>query len=388
VGLTPREAAVQQVLDAMTADTRPPTRDEEASLGALSPPALEAALWAFARDRGAGALPALTALAGRSDRAVRRAARRTLYRLAQRGIAAPEPAAPARPIVSAAAERPVRAWLSGIDGTGARAAWVVFEGRFGALRLCSVIFSDTDGIAEVAGGEISKKRLDRELASLRASQKLPWLESDPARVAGLVAEALAVHAARGTSPPPEFDRWRPLFEQAVPPAPPPLPAEADAGHLERSPELLELADFHGWFLDPARVQSDALDLLQARESRLVVTDQIRAEREEAIVTRVAEREMLPEERRRWSRRLAEMALVLDATERPEAAEQARAAAAALADDSRDAGRHPLVRALARRALEVGAEVALGRVKLSDVSRTGDEPPAASPAAEAPRIVTG
>src|SRR5213079_2433356 len=54
------------------------------------------------------------------------------------------------------------------------------------------------------------------------------------------------------------------------------------------------------------VQADAVELLAARASRLVVSDQVKAEREDAIVGRVIERELGPEARRRsaiptWTR---------------------------------------------------------------------------------------
>src|SRR2546422_3672477 len=40
----------------------------------------------------------------------------------------------------------------------------------------------------------------------------PWVECDPARAVGLVAEVLALHAAEGTAPPEAFARWRRLFD--------------------------------------------------------------------------------------------------------------------------------------------------------------------------------
>src|SRR5207247_1203756 len=124
---------------------------------------------------------------------------------------------------------------------------------------------------------ITKRRLEAELAALRSSQKLPWVECDPARALGLVAEALALHRAQGTAPPDAFARWSRLFVGADLPQPPPLTAA-----------------------DPA---------------------------------------------------LGE-----------------RAAAAGLRDPDVDPPRHPFARALARRALELAAEVASGRLRASDVSR--------------------
>src|SRR3989449_4559773 len=170
---------------------------------------------------------------------------------------------------------------------------------------------------------------------------------------------LALHAAEGTAPPEAFARWRGLFDGAAAPAPPRLPA-ADPALVERSAALAELPEMAGWFLDPEAVQVDAVELLAARESRLVVSDQVKAEREDAIVGRVIARELGPEARRRWARRLAEMSLVFDATGRADLGALARAAAAALADPDADAGRHPFARALARRALDVPAGVASGR----------------------------
>jgi hypothetical protein len=109
----------------------------------------------------------------------------------------------------------------------------------------------------------------------------------------------------------------------------------------------------------------------------VVTDQIRAEREAALVGRVLERELTAEVRRRWARRLSEMALVFAAERRDEHAALARAAAAGLFDEARDVGRHPLARGLASRALEVAGEIALGRLSAAEASRKPAVPPAST-----------
>src|SRR5207245_5878853 len=132
-----------------------------------------------------------------------------------------------------------------------------------------------------------------DAAAVRSSRTRPWVERDPARAVGLVAEALAIHAAEGTAPPDGFARWRRLFDGAAAPAPPRLPA-ADPALVERSAALAEFPEMAGWFLDPEAVQVDAVELLAARESRLVVSDQIKAEREDAILGRVIARELGPE----------------------------------------------------------------------------------------------
>jgi hypothetical protein len=274
-------------------------------------------------------------------------------------------------VVTREAEHAVRAWLSGIDGSGSRAVWILFEGGFGGgLRLCSLILNDEAGVMDAAGGPIARKRLEAELRALRESQKLPWVEVDAGRACALVTEALALHARLGTVPPPEFARWKKLFRSAA------LPREANvaaappdaAALVERSATLLDLPELMGWFVDPARVQHEALALLQTRESRLVVSEQIKAEREFAIVDGVIESQLPSGARPRWAGRLREMADIFAMTGRDEAAAIARATAAALADLERPATVIPFARALAARGLEMAAEVALGRARLDDVSR--------------------
>jgi len=364
-------AACRRALEAALAD---PARLDPTPFAAASASELDAALRAFAAERDEAALPVLTALAQRGERDGRRAAKRALYRLAQRGVAVPPSPAP-RPVVPRQVPRAARAWLSGIDGSGSRALWVVFDGGPAGLLLCSLIVNDTVGVVETAGGPVTKKRLQAELEALRASQKLPWVETAPGHALALVAEALALHAALGTGPPADFARWQPLFDGASAAAPdpgtpagPPAGPAADPALADRSAELLELPELAGWFVDPEAVQRDELDLAEARESRLVVSDTVKTEREEAIVARVVEREFGPEVRRRWARRLRDMAFIFGAIARPEHAAIATAAAAALEDDTRDATRLPLARAAARRGLELAAEVVAGRVSAADVSR--------------------
>ncbi|OGK80324.1 MAG: hypothetical protein A2X52_20730 [Candidatus Rokubacteria bacterium GWC2_70_16] len=346
-------------------------------LAGVSDASLDAALRALVRGRAAAAAPLIARLAREAPgKALRKAARRALYRLEQSGISAPrvagDPAGPP-PIVRRQPERAVAAWLSGIDGSGSRAAWILFQGGLGgALTLCSLILNDEAGILDVAGGPITRKRLEAELASLRESQKLPWVESDPARACALVDEALAAHAGAGTDPPPGFSRWRVLFESrpgsgGAPPDPAPAP-EADPTLVERSAELMHLPELAGWFVDPAAIQGDAVALLEMKDSRLVVPDQVKAERETAIVDGAIAKAFPGGARGRWARRLREMAWVFRATGREEPAALALAAAAALGDESRAVGSIPLVRAMAARGLELAGEVALGRVKAAEVSR--------------------
>ena len=345
-------------------------------LGECTAAVLGGALQALVKRHGAAAAPLLRAIADQAQpKDIRKTARLAIYRLGQAGIVVPPlpGRSPIAPTIRLEAERPARAWLSGIDGTGSRAVWILFEGGVGGgLALCSLILNDEAGVLESAGGAITRKRLDAELRALREHQKLPWVETDPPRACALVADALDLHARAGTEPPREFSRWRRLFVvRAADPAGGggnPLPAEVDAHLLDRSGELLDLPELLGWFVDPGSIHEESLALLQARESRLVVSDQIKAEREAAIVDAVIDKLFTGAARPRWAKRLSEMALIFRATGRDEPARLAECAAGALLDEARAARLIPLVRDLALHGLEMGGEVALGRVKLAEVSR--------------------
>ncbi|MGH7353292.1 MAG: hypothetical protein ACRELS_01780, partial [Candidatus Rokuibacteriota bacterium] len=76
-------AACRRALEAALAD---PARLDPTPWAAAPAAELDAALRDFAAARGEAALPVLTALAARGERVVRRAAKRALYRLAQRGV--------------------------------------------------------------------------------------------------------------------------------------------------------------------------------------------------------------------------------------------------------------------------------------------------------------
>ena len=336
------------------------------ALAAAPGATLEEALRAFADTHAHEALPVLVALGDSGHAGVRRAAKRALYRLSQRGITPPRAPAP-RPVVERGEERPLRAWISAIDGTGSRAMWILFEGTFGGLELCSLIVNDTAGVLEVAGGSITKRRFETELANLRAAQKLPWIETDPARARALGAEALALHRTLGTSPPAAFARWQRHFDVGTP-APAAVPAGADPALVARGAELLDAPEMAGWFLEPGDVHAEALELMQSQESALVVSDHAKSEREAALVTRVVERELAGPARQRWALRLLDAAGIFELTERAELAAIARAAGAALAHAEGDVAAQPFARALAKRALEVAGEVATGRLPAATATR--------------------
>ena len=377
-----------------------PTDDAvEAALATIPVGELDAALRWFARQHGAAALPILRrCLVGRPERAeaaaaalgtlllpeaadaleaaqartatkaVRTAARRALYRLRQAGIERRPEAPVAEPPRVGLGE----AWVSAVDGTGSRGLWLTLAGPYGERTLLAAMLSDETGLVDFSAGVIAKKRVAERLDALRAESPLPWV-AVPARWAWATLVAAAERArAQGQAVPAELARWTDrLGTPAAEPAPIHArlpPAAEDPARLGRSAALLALPELADWFLEPTSVSSEALEWLQAKESRLVVSDQIKTERLAALIDRIIESRFDAPTRARWRGRLEEQAYVLLALGRAPEAASAVAVARALADREAVLRRIPFLRALVERSLEVAGEVATGRLSVQAVSR--------------------
>jgi hypothetical protein len=251
--------------------------------------------------------------------------------------------------------------------------WLVLESPDGGRTLVTVLVNDQVGVLDGAAGPITRKRLDAQRAALTADSALPWVEVPAARAAAVLGEARARSRAVGAALPGDLGRWLDGLPPGAPEADVPGADPAAATDPQAAAALLALPELASWFFDPPAVQAEALERLQGQESRLVLSDQIKAEREAALLDRVLDRELASPARRLWSRRLAETAAVLATTSRPDAARTAAATAQALADPGREPRHLPFLRGLAERSLAIAAEVALGRMPAGEVSRQPRRP---------------
>ena len=372
----------------------------ESALATIPAGELDAALRWLVREHGAAALPILRhCLADRPDRAiaaahalgtlplpeaaqaleaaegraatkpVRTAARRALYRLRQAGVDRPVAVSSPTPRRIALGD----AWASAIDGTGGRGLWLTLAGPYGERTLLAAVLSDELGLVVFSTGAMPKKRIDEQLRSVQAESPLPWVAVPPDWAWATLVAAVERTRAADRPVPPELEAWiKRLGAPASEPAPvyARLPAEAAAepALLESSATLLALPELAGWFLDPAGVSSEALEWLQAKESRLVVSDQIKAERLAALIDGIIERHFDESTRLRWQGRLENEAYVLLALGRTAEAWSAVAVARALADPATALRRIPFLRALVERSLEVAGEVATGRLSAETATR--------------------
>jgi hypothetical protein len=374
----------------------------ESALATIPAGELDGALRWLAREHGAAALPILRhCLADRPERAiaaahalgslplpaaaaaleaaeaqaptkaVRTAARRALYRLRQAGVDRPAGAAPAPAAPRLALSE---AWASAVDGTGGRGIWLTVAGPYGERTLLAGVVSDEAGLLDFSAGALPKKRIEEQLRAVQAESPLPWVAVPADWAWATLAAAVGRTRAAGGAVPPALAVW--IERLGTPPAPSapvyarlPAGAAEDPGLLERSAGLLALPELTGWFLDPGEVQSEALEWLQARESRLVVSEQIKVERLAALVDRIIETRFDGPARPRWRGRLEDQAYVFLALGRTPEALSAVAVARALADPAAPLRRVPFLRALVERSLEIAGEVATGRLSAEVAART-------------------
>jgi hypothetical protein len=285
------------------------------------------------------------------DRRVRKHIRLALYRLKQRGVVLPEPAAAAPPKLQLGP--PAEGLLSHFDGRGDRLFWIVRPGTTGASLLITAQVNEPEGMRDVHAGEMSRKQLRTVRERLEKSSDLRLVRAD-----WRVLDALLVEAhQRVAEMRKELDylRLRPRLTTEPPASPsepvstrvkPPL-ADEHAALAADSAKLLEVPEFRTWWPEPAAAAPFVQEIAALRASPLVVSRAAQQERLLEILRRAAVTLIAPAV---LARRLDGMAYVLAETGRGPLARQALAGAALLRARPDDAMGVPFVAAYVERAL--------------------------------------
>jgi hypothetical protein len=344
-------AALQEQV---TSDPHDPQWDTHLmlALGALTHPAIP---------------PLLAALFGEAgDKLRRKALKKTLHRLKTRGVSVPENLLP-REAASVGAPRAaiVAVFVSPIFGTGD--SYVILEGPPEILRgnLLVNLVNDREGFRECVLLNL-KRQQQAEFWEHFREQGFADLFSPPSAYAvALLEAAYTIHpdapgAARyGALREKIFQYWgrpetAPDLESELPAV---LPADnarllEDARHLALDPL------FHAWLPGPEEVTPWLAKLQEVENSPLVLSDQQKQIRIDAVLEE-ATRALYPsEDLGAWGRRLLAMAYYLQLTGRVEEARAAQVAAIDLAKPERGplSGENPFLKGLAQYALRLAWEV--------------------------------
>ncbi len=267
-----------------------------------------------------------------ASRDVRKEVKRSLYRLEQRGVDVPPPAREARTLAVAAA---IEGYVSAFDGRGDRLVWLVKPRPGNLLHLFAVV-NDPAGLREVALNRLSRKGLREIQSELEAKHEIRFVAVDWRRADLLLQRGLEWARAQGgrvdgdypalrsqlTGDPAADELADPVEELGL------TPGEKD---LIDSAEVLLEPELRTWILAQELATKAVEQLVEIRDSPLVLNDAQLTERFDVVNAAITEEAFGGALRVSWQRRLEEMAYYFDKTRRPERALQAAAAARALRD---------------------------------------------------------
>lgn len=295
---------------------------------------------------------------------VRKAARRSLHRLASLGIQ-PPPETEAPPRAAPRAEwSPFKTLASPIDGAGNRAMWLGLN-RGGDTELVALVLSDRLGIVDFFATDMTRSSFDKEISGLLGDADQPWIEMPEDYCRHLIQEAHGRNAGSGTPLSPEFIAWRGAIGRPEGHYDQPLvytvinAAEVrwDPRTLDRSGELPQLKMFQTWILAKDEIGVFVRDLLSARQSGIMLAG-LDPETREAMVVDRAIHELFDVGRRAlYKRRLEEMAYHLFKLGRLDPSKLSLAAALGLEPPDRPLRTHPFVRRMVERSLDVAVAMA-------------------------------
>jgi hypothetical protein len=275
---------------------------------------------------------------GASDKLLRREARRSLYRLRQRGVetesAAPTSAAmpPARPLLGGPEPE---GYLSISDSRGDRLLWILKTRPGGGLYHLSTVVNEPAGLREAVLAEVTRKSVRTLREELAARHRLRMIEADWRYCDWIASEGYG-RARRGGEAPAAIAQYPQLRLQlfTTPATPVELPQAASTdlaeARLAESASLLEEAELAHWFLGEEDLAGSLARYREVRDSPIVLDRSAQLGRIQEIVHGAVDEVFSGERSTSWRRRLAEAALVFAASNRSDPAGRAAAVATALA----------------------------------------------------------
>ncbi len=270
---------------------------------------------------------------------IKREARRSLFKLEQRGLAVPRHenagVAPGRIALNLGPE--IEGYLCLIDGAGDRLAWLVRPQAGGGLLLLQGMVSDRAGLLRAGGAALSRKELRARMQEIKDDRGIAMTPAPWEYIDLVLYEAYEKAKSLGQGATAEFSTMRAAFNPMKPKAAPhPIYSRlsSDGAGSEdwraRSRRLLDEPEFRFWILDEDWMKPYFERIEEARGSRLVLNEIQKEERFSAIVRDAAREIFAGESGAIFRRRMEDMALSLLESGRKEEAELAFAVARQLA----------------------------------------------------------
>jgi len=294
------------------------------------------------------------------DKPTAKAARRSLYRLSQRGVPTPpRQAIEGSPIHRGLAPVP-NGFLSPIDATGGRLVWIT-RAAVGGTLLLSATINEPLGMEDVSLGETTAKQLRAIRKELAEKHGLRLVEADWRYVDSLCQQAFERASRRASEADSQFPAFRRRLtgETALPLSQAPVYAlldaraiAADSLALDRSRTLFEEPEMMAWILPTPLRESRIEELREVTNSPLVLSAQHKRERLEELAAKWTREAFVGEWGSAYVRRLEEMSYYFLQTGRRAQAEAALAAALALARSGAGGAENPFCEQMVKRTIDV------------------------------------
>jgi hypothetical protein len=302
----------------------------------------------------------LTRMESHAAGAARREIRRALFKLRQRGIAAPASESPATPPDTAAigaSEVGLTALLSPIDAEGARVVWIMKARPGAGLKRLWALVSERDGLFGISLTAVTRKELRSERAALERRAGIKMIDADWRLADFILSDAFrrTPEAQRG-----EVRNFFAYRTELIAQSPPvdfthPVYVEFAADLAQEPPaDLMKEPEVAAWTIAPDVVKPYADEAAGLRNSVIVLNRMQQEERVVTIVERAIADLLDGATGTRLRRHLEDTAYYFARTGRRDQAAAITAAAARLRDGA-DLKRVPFFQAFMR--AQLGAIIA-------------------------------
>lgn len=250
-----------------------------------------------------------------ADKKVKKTVKRSLYRLAGKGISTEAPSRPGTgPVLHPPKPEPGQGLGSAFDSGGSRFLLTAFPRPGRGFLVAEGVVNDVEGLREFSGAEMSRKELRNHLDEVRSGALFPVADIDPAYGAFLFDEAYRLTLSLKRSPPQDYLHLKGEMERARkrfdgPPVYASLKPEEEPsqGKME---DLLEEEVFKGWIVGPPEILPYVEEAKEAETSMLVLNETQREARLHAVFEKALMELFSGERRALYRRRLEETAYLL------------------------------------------------------------------------------
>jgi hypothetical protein len=253
------------------------------------------------------------------DKKVRKAIKRSLYRLKNKGVVVEGIPFDKEESVL----RPLKAELkegfgSGIDFLGQRFLLLIIPHAGRGLVVKQGVVSDTKGLIDFSGEEMTRKGFRSFFKEVKEKNPFPFVEMEPSYMGFLFTKAYQLTLEKGGTPPQDYLRSKSEIEGIKKEYERSLiysylqrdEMVEDDRILRRGGDLLKADIFYSWRIGEDLVQSYADEVWEAEESKIVLNQTQKEARFQGIYQKAMSELFSGERRSLYQGRLEEMAYVL------------------------------------------------------------------------------